>query len=82
MSWPTADARAVQPLERRLESVGIATIGRTERPVTISNALIVYASVGSAIASPSSDSSSRTGNARASRRKRAETRSSRIGNSG
>ena len=60
----------------------MATNGFTSRPVTIRNAPMVYSSVGSAIASASSVSLSRTGSARDSRRKRGETRSSRIGNSG
>ena len=39
-------------------SLGIATSGLTSRPVTMRNAPIVYSSVGSAIASASSCSSS------------------------
>ena len=83
ISWLCADL----PLPYRRSSAasssaGIATIGRTVRPVTISNAPIVYASVGSTIASATSDSSSRSGSERVSRRKRGDTRSSRIGNSG
>ena len=83
MIWPSA----VLPVPYRRSSaasssVGIATIGRISRPVTIRNAPIVYSSVGSAIARASSCSSSRTGSARHSRRNRCEMRSSRIGNSG
>ena len=83
MIWPSA----VLPVPYRRSSaasssVGIATIGLISRPVTIRNAPIVYSSVGSAIASASSCSSSRTGSARHSRRNRCEMRSSRIGNSG